>query len=86
MDGMRQDSGFPWYFTIDDRPVKVIATPGGGMDVLIVNLLTGKLERDMQYLAYCFEPGKNVQRLSEAEFNARLSAFREALRDRQDDA
>lgn len=79
---MTQASGFPWYFTIDDRPVKVIATPGGGMDVLIANLTTGKLERDMQYLAYCFEPGKNVQRLSEAEFNARVTA----LNDRETDA
>lgn len=83
---MAQDSGFPWYFTIDDRPVKVIAMPNGGMDVLIANLTTGKLERDTQYLAYCFEPGKNVQRLSEAEFNARLAALRSSLRDRQADA
>lgn len=79
---MTQASDFPWYFTIDDRPVKVIATPSGGMDVLIANLTTGKLERDMQYLAYCFEPGKNVQRLSEAEFNARVAS----LNDRKTDA
>ena len=78
---MAQDSGFPWYFAIDDRPVKVIATPSGGMDVLIADLTTGKLERDMQYLAYCFEPGKNVQRLSEAEFNDRIADLRAALSD-----
>ncbi|MBW4579366.1 MAG: hypothetical protein KME42_07305 [Tildeniella nuda ZEHNDER 1965/U140] len=78
---MTQASSFPWYFTIDDRPVKVIATPSGGMDVLIANPATGKLERDMEYLAYCFEPGKNVQRLSEAEFNARVAS----LRDRKTD-
>lgn len=83
---MAQASGFPWYFAIDDRPVKVVATPNGGMDVLIANLATGKLERDMQYLAYCFEPGKNVQRLSEAEFNTRLAALKASLRARQADA
>ncbi len=82
---MSQTADFPWYFAIDDRPVKVIATPGGGMDVLIANLTTGKLERDMQYLAYCFEPGKNVQRLSEAEFNARMATLKASLRDRQAD-
>ena len=81
---MSQTADFPWYFAIDDRPVKVIATPNGGMDVLIANLNTGKLERDMQYLAYCFEPGKNVQRLSEAEFNDQMAAFKASLRDRED--
>jgi hypothetical protein len=72
-----KDAGFPWYFAIDDRLVKVVATPDGGMDVLILNLLTGKLERDQAYLARCFEPGRNVQRLSEAEFNARIEALRQ---------
>ncbi|MBW4691854.1 MAG: hypothetical protein KME27_08800 [Lyngbya sp. HA4199-MV5] len=83
---MAQASGFPWYFAIDDRPVKVIATANGGMDVLVANLTTGKLERDMQYLAYCFEPGQNVQRLSETEFNDRLAALRTSLSDRQTDS
>ena len=81
---MSQASGFPWYFAIDDRPVKVVATPNGGMDVLIANLTTGKLERDMQYLASCFEPGQNVQRLSEAEFNTRVAALQKAVGDRKD--
>jgi hypothetical protein len=81
---MSQTANFPWYFAIDDRPVKVAAAPSGGMDVLIANLTTGKLERDMQYLAYCFEPGKNVQRLSEAEFNARMASLRASLGDRED--
>lgn len=70
-----KDAGFPWYFAIDDRPVKVVATPEGGMDVLILNPATGKLERDMAYLARCFEPGQAVQRLSEAEFQARIAAL-----------
>ena len=83
---MSQATDFPWYFSIDDRLVKVIATPSGGMDVLLANLTTGKLERDMEYLAYCFEPGKNVQRLSEAEFNTRMAALKASLRDRQADA
>ena len=83
---MSQATDFPWYFAIDDRLVKVIATRSGGMDVLLANLTTGKLERDMEYLAYCFEPGKNVQRLSEAEFDARMAALKASLRDRQADA
>lgn len=70
-----KSAGFPWYFVVDDRPVKVVATPDGGMDVLILNPETGKLERDMDYLARCFEPGQAVQRLSETEFQARIAAL-----------
>ncbi|XHX76146.1 MAG: hypothetical protein RBJ76_17035 [Stenomitos frigidus ULC029] len=83
---MSQATDFPWYFAIDDRLVKVIATRNGGMDVLLANLTTGKLERDMEYLAYCFEPGKNVERLSEVEFNARMATLKASLRGRQADA
>lgn len=67
-----QNAGFPWYFAIDDRLVKVIATADGGMDVLLFNPETRALERNMDYLAQCFEPGKDVQRLSEAEFKAKI--------------
>lgn len=70
-----KSAGFPWYFEIDDRPVKVVATADGGMDVLILNPATGKLERDMAYLSRCFEPGLAVQRLTEAEFNTRVAAI-----------
>lgn len=71
----QSDAGFPWYFAIDDRPVKVVPTADGGLDVLILNPSTGELERDMAYLSRCFEPGKNVARLSESEFNTRLTAL-----------
>jgi hypothetical protein len=76
-------AGFPWYFLVNDRPVKVIATPNGGMNVLILNLTTGELEQDMAYLALCFEPGQNVKRLSEAEFNTQITALKDSL-DRPD--
>ncbi len=72
-------SAFPWYFLINGRPVKVVATKDGGMDVLSVNLETGKLERNMAYLAQCFEPGQEVQRVSEAEFNSHLELIQTSL-------
>jgi hypothetical protein len=72
----KQDVGFPWYFAIDDRLVKVIATSSGGMEVLLFNPATGELERNMDYLSRCFEPGKDVQRLSEAEFKTKLAEQR----------
>lgn len=73
---MTKGAGFPWYFLIDDRPVKVVATADGGMDVLRLNLATGTLERDMAYLARCFEPGQSVQRVSEAEFNHQIEVLK----------
>ncbi len=69
-------SPFPWYFVINDRPVKVVATPDGGMDVLLLNLTTGRLERNMAYLSRCFQPGQDVVRISEEEFNRRVKAIR----------
>jgi len=76
-------AGFPWFFVINDRPVKVVATPDGGMDVLILNMATGDLERNMDYLSQCFEPGQNVRRITEEEFNTRLQSAKAAL-DSQD--
>ena len=80
---MAKGSSFPWYFEINEQPVKVVATPDGGMDVLILNHATGKLERNMSYLAQCFEPGQNVKRLSEEEFNSRVEAIKTALKNPQ---
>ncbi|HIK17097.1 MAG TPA: hypothetical protein IGS53_17665 [Leptolyngbyaceae cyanobacterium M33_DOE_097] len=65
-------AGFPWYFAIDDRLVKVVATPDGGMDVLVLDPSTGQLEQNLAYLAQCFEPGRAVERLTEAEFTTRI--------------
>lgn len=72
-------STFPWYFIINDRPVKVVASPDGGMDVFITNLETGELERNMSYLSQCFEPGQDVTRVSEEEFNTQLESIRSSI-------
>jgi hypothetical protein len=77
MSGKNLD--FPWYFAIENYLVKVIATPSGGMDVLTLNPATGKLERNMEYLVRCFEPGQDVQRISEAEFNTRSARLKTAI-------
>jgi hypothetical protein len=73
----RKDAGFPWYFAIESRLVKVVATKDGGMDVLVFNPETKALERDLAYLAQCFDPGQNVDRLTEADFNARIQTLSE---------
>jgi len=75
---MSKKSDFPWYFAVSDRLVKVLASSDGGMDVLLANPMTGQLERNMAYLTACFEPGQDVQRLSEEEFQARLASLQQA--------
>lgn len=73
------DSAFPWYFLVDDRPLKVMPSADGGMDVLILDPDTGELKQDLAYLAYCFEPGQNVQRLSASEFETQVAQIRANL-------
>ena len=40
---MDQNSNLPQYYAVNDRPVKMIATPEGGRDVLVMNMRTGEL-------------------------------------------
>jgi uncharacterized protein (TIGR02996 family) len=67
------DLGLPRYYAVNDRPLKFVATPEGGMDVLVMNLRTGEFERNMDYLwvmtARGSKPHADVDSLNEAEFN-----------------
>lgn len=69
----------PWYFAVNNRPVKMIPTPEGGMDVLALNMQTGTFERAMEYLSKCLAPGGDVEELSEEDFTRRVAAIRAAL-------
>lgn len=60
----------PWYYTVNDLPVKMIETEQGGMDVLVLNLKTGNFERDLRYLSRCFDPSADVDELTEESFYA----------------
>jgi hypothetical protein len=71
----------PWYFAVNDRPVKVVATDDGGADVLVLDTYTGEFVRDMAYLGYFFEGGRDVDELSEAEFNSLVEKHRKRLED-----
>jgi hypothetical protein len=72
----KKSLGFPWYFAIDDRLAQIIGTPDGSMDIQLFNPETGEMESDLTYLPYCFEPGRNVQRLSAVEFQQRIDALK----------
>jgi hypothetical protein len=65
---MNSSSELPKYYAVNDRPVKMIATPEGGLDVLVMNLKTGKFERDMSYGSRVYESGQDVDQFDITEF------------------
>ena len=71
-DAKTNDLGLPRYYAVNDRPIQFVATPEGGMDVLVMNLRTGEFERNMDYLwvmtARGSKPHADVDSLSEAQF------------------
>lgn len=66
----------PRYFRVGDRPVKFVATPDGGMDVLALDWDTGQFVRAMQYLTRCMEGDVEVDELEEAEWLEHLKKMK----------
>jgi len=76
---------YPRFYTVNDRPVKLQTLPSGELEVLVVDPVTGMLVRDMSYLSRTAEHGigKDVDALTEAEFEARRIALKEAASQRR---
>src|ERR1700722_8531309 len=69
-------TGSRWY-AVNDRPVAVVPTADGGADCLAFDFATGEMLPDRAYFAYVTPgSGKDVDALTEAEFEARLTACR----------
>jgi hypothetical protein len=60
----------PLYFSINDRPIKAISTPDGGVDVLKLDLHTGEFVRDKEQLAVYLSGKADVENLTPANFEA----------------
>jgi hypothetical protein len=73
---MTTDKPYPWFYAVNDRPVKFAETPDGGLTVLVYDFETGELARDMDYLDKPFEPGKDVDQLTEEQFEQLLAKLR----------
>lgn len=58
------------------RPVKAVATPDGGMDVLAYDWTTGELRRDLSYVERIVMPDVEVEIVDEAAFERAVSALR----------
>ena len=69
----------PEYYTVNDRPVKILATPDGGKKVLVMNLYTGKFEPDMSYLSRCYNPEQDVDCLSAIMFNQYVTELKRQI-------
>ena len=67
---------YPWYFALNDRPVMVIETKDGGMDVLALDTHTGDFVRDFQVLDAYYEGGRDVDQLTKEEFDALVEKHR----------
>lgn len=70
------------YYTVNDRPVKMVPTTDGGRRVLVMNLDTGEFEPDMSYLSRCYNPEQDVDRLSEAMFDRYVTQLRRGINEK----
>jgi hypothetical protein len=65
------------FYTVSDRPVAVVPVRDGGTDCVVFDFATGELVPDRSYFGYVTPgSGKDVDVLTEAEFEARLAACR----------
>lgn len=80
---------FPWYYAVNDRPVKIVLLPNGGADCLVFDFATGDFVIDRSYFARTTETGigKDVDQLTEEEFEHLVAWQREsAFRQRRESA
>ncbi|MBF0105537.1 MAG: hypothetical protein HQM16_09460 [Deltaproteobacteria bacterium] len=71
------------YYTVNDRPVRFVVMPDGGMDVEALNMATGIFERDMSYLSKCSGGEGDIDSFTEAEFNEYVDEIRKNLEEKK---
>ena len=71
---------YPWYYAVNDRPVKIVELPGGGATILALDLATGAFVRDPSYWERVSNPGSSdIDSLTEREFTDRLQVLRASI-------
>ena len=71
----------PRYWLVGDRPVKAVATPEGGMDLLAWEWKTGAFVREMGYLTRVMTGmDPEVDEVDAAAFEAQCQRLRGRLR------
>jgi hypothetical protein len=65
------------FYAVNDRAVAVVPTAEGGADCLVFDFATGEMVPDRSYFGYVTPgSGRDVDVLTEAEFEVRLAASR----------
>lgn len=72
---------FPWYYAVNDRPVKIVQLPDGGADALVLDWATGAFTPDRRYVEKVSGTGigKDVDQLTESEFDQLVSELRRPI-------
>jgi hypothetical protein len=73
---------FPWFFALNDRPVKVSKTRDGGLEVISLDMSTGEFVRDYESLPAYYEGGRDIDDLTEQEFEALVAKHRAWIREK----
>jgi hypothetical protein len=66
------------YFTLNDRPVKIIKRTGG-WDVMVLDMTTGDWECDESYFERYLRHDGDIDMLTEAEFDELVASIRKRL-------
>ena len=66
----------PAYYIVGTRPVKLVRTEDGGMDVLALNEDTGQFERALSLLSKVLQGAGDVEEVSQAAFDTQVEAVR----------
>jgi hypothetical protein len=76
---------YPWYYAVNDRPVKIVLLPDGGADCLVFDFATGGFVPDRSYFARVSDTGvgKDVDQLTEEEFETLVASQRRRASERR---
>lgn len=74
---------YPWYYAVNDRPVKFVEMPDGGLDALVFDWATGGFVPDRSYFGLVSQPFKDVEELSKHEFDLRVGLLRVPISDKR---
>lgn len=72
-------TGLPRYYAVNDRPCLMAETPDGGADMLVLDMRTGALVPDRSYFLRVSEVGKDVDALTETQFEEAVRAIRRRI-------
>jgi hypothetical protein len=74
---------YPRFFTVNDRPIKLVQTADGGVDALAFDWKTGGFVPAREYFSAISEHGtKDVDQLTELEFETRVMLLRAPITDK----